>query len=231
MKKAILVVFVAMITFCVFAQEIEKIGETKELVHYSRMNIYCPSDVFIDEVNEVLYCQTDAGKKQSKYKMNANMGFVSKKDIRPKTVTDNLLTVCVVYAVQAMPVYIFLMVGFIRRIDNGFIEAAVIDGAGEFTIFTKVILPFVKPTLMFIALGSIMNVWNEYTLARTFLESEKHYTISVGIQSIQNAFTYSFDYGALFACLVLSMIPILILYILFQKQIQEGTDAGEGIKG
>ena len=55
------------------------------------MNIYCPSDVFIDEVNEVLYCQTDAGKKQSKYKMNANMGFVSKKDIRPKTVTDNLL--------------------------------------------------------------------------------------------------------------------------------------------
>ena len=91
MKKAVLVVLVALITFCVFAQEVEKIGETKELVHYSRMNIYCPSDVFIDEVNEVLYCQTDAGKKQSKYKMNANMGFVSKKDIRPKTVTDNLL--------------------------------------------------------------------------------------------------------------------------------------------
>ena len=146
-------------------------------------------------------------------------------------ITDNLLTVSLVYAVQAMPVYIFLMVGFIRKIDNGFIEAAVIDGAGEFTIFTKVILPFVKPTLMFIALGNIMNVWNEYTLARTFLESELNYTISVGIQSIQNAFTYSFDYGALFACLVLSMIPILILYVLFQKQIQEGTDAGEGIKG
>ena len=76
-----------------------------------------------------------------------------------------------------------------------------------------------------------MNVWNEYTQARTFLESESNYTISVGIQSIQNAFTYSFDYGALFACLVLSMIPILVLYVLFQKQIQEGTDAGEGIKG
>ena len=146
-------------------------------------------------------------------------------------VTDNLFTVSLVYAVQAMPVYIFLMVGFIRKIDNGFIEAAVIDGANEFVIFTKVILPFVKPTLMFVALGNIMNVWNEYTLARTFLESEKNYTISVGIQSIQNAFTYSFNYGALFACLVLSMIPILILYVLFQKQIQEGTDAGEGIKG
>ena len=75
MKKAVLVVLVALITFCVFAQEVEKIGETKELVHYSRMNIYCPSDVFIDEVNEVLYCQTDAGKKQSKYKKNIFLFF------------------------------------------------------------------------------------------------------------------------------------------------------------
>lgn len=146
-------------------------------------------------------------------------------------ITDNVFTLSLVYAVQALPAYIFLVVGFIRKIDNGFIEAAVIDGAGEWTIFTKIIIPFIKPTLMFIALGNIMNVWNEYTQARTFLESEFNYTISVGIQSIQNAFTYSFNYGALFACLVLSMIPIITLYILFQKQIQSGTDAGEGIKG
>lgn len=145
-------------------------------------------------------------------------------------ISDNLLTLSLVYAVQALPGYIFLTVGFIRKIDNGFIEAAVMDGAREWTIFTRVILPFVKPTLMFILLGNVMNVWNEYTVARTFLESEKHYTISVGIQSIQNAFTYSFNYGALFACLVLSMIPILILYVLFQKQIQNGMDASEGLK-
>lgn len=146
-------------------------------------------------------------------------------------ITDNVFTLSLVYAVQALPAYIFLVVGFIRKIDNGFIEAAVIDGAGEWTVFTKIIIPFIKPTLMFIALGNIMNVWNEYTQARTFLESESNYTISVGIQSIQNAFTYSFNYGALFACLVLSMIPIITLYIMFQKQIQSGTDAGEGIKG
>ena len=146
-------------------------------------------------------------------------------------ITDNIFTLSIVYAVQSMPVYIFLMVGFVRKIHDGFIEAAVMDGAGEWQIFQNVILPMVKPILLFIALGNIMNVWNEYTMARTFLESEKNYTISVGIQSIQNAFTYSFDYGALFACLVFSMIPIFILYLLFQKQIQNGTDAGEGIKG
>ena len=146
-------------------------------------------------------------------------------------VTDNIFVVALIYAVQSLPTYIFLLVGFVRRIDNSFIEAASLDGAGEMNIFKNVIIPQVKPTLVFIALGHIMNVWNEYTLARTFLESESNYTISVGVQSIQNAFTYSFDYGALFACLVLSMLPILILYILFQKRILSGTDAGEGVKG
>ena len=146
-------------------------------------------------------------------------------------ITDNVFTISIIYAVQALPAYIFLLVGFVRKINDSFIEAALMDGAGETRIFTKIILPQLRPMLVFISLGHIMNVWNEYTLARTFLESEKNYTISVGIQSIQNAFTYSFDYGALFACLVLSMIPILLLYLLFQKQILSGTDAGEGVKG
>ena len=146
-------------------------------------------------------------------------------------ITDNIFTVSLIYAVQALPSYIFLLVGFIRKINDSFIEAALMDGAGETKIFTNIILPQVRPMLVFISLGHIMNVWNEYTLARTFLESESNYTISVGIQSIQNAFTYSFDYGALFACLVLSMIPIMILYLIFQKQILSGTDAGEGVKG
>ena len=146
-------------------------------------------------------------------------------------ITDNILTVSLVYAVQALPAYIFLLVGFVRKIDNSFIEAALMDGAGEYRIFTSIILPQLRPMLVFISLGHIMNVWNEYTLARTFLESESNYTISVGIQSIQNAFTYSFNYGALFASLVLSLLPIMILYLLFQKQILSGTDASEGIKG
>lgn len=147
------------------------------------------------------------------------------------TLTDNIFTISVIYAVQAIPAYVFLLVGFVRKINDSFIEAALMDGAGEFKIFTKLVLPQLKPMLVFIALGHIMNVWNEYTTALTFLRSEKNYTISVALQRIQNAFTYEQNYGALFACLVLSMLPILILYLLFQKQILSGTDAGEGVKG
>ena len=149
----------------------------------------------------------------------------------PSAITDNIFTLAVVYAVQALPAYIFLLVGFVRKINDSFIEAALMDGAQETKIFSQIILPQLRPRLVFVSLGHIMNVWNEYTMARTFLESESNYTISVGIQSIQNAFTYSFDYGALFASLVLSMLPILLLYLLFQKQILSGTDAGEGVKG
>lgn len=149
----------------------------------------------------------------------------------PSAITDNIFTLAVVYAVQALPAYIFLLVGFVRKINDSFIEAALMDGAQETKIFSQIILPQLRPMLVFVSLGHIMNVWNEYTMARTFLESESNYTISVGIQSIQNAFTYSFDYGALFASLVLSMLPILLLYLLFQKQILSGTDAGEGVKG
>ena len=145
--------------------------------------------------------------------------------------TDNIFTISIIYAVQAIPAYIFLLVGFVRKINDSFIEAALMDGAGEYKIFTKLVLPQLKPMLIFVSLGHIMNVWNEYTMALTFLQSEKNYTISVALQRIQNAFTARQDYGALFACLVLSLLPILILYLMFQKQILSGTDAGEGVKG
>lgn len=146
-------------------------------------------------------------------------------------ITDNIFTISIIYAVQAIPAYIFLLVGFVRKINDSFIEAALMDGAGEYKIFTKLVLPQLKPMLVFVSLGHIMNVWNEYTMALTFLQSEKNYTISVALQRIQNAFTARQDYGALFACLVLSLLPILILYLVFQKQILSGTDAGEGVKG
>ena len=91
MKKMLLTIITLLLTLTLYSQEIEKIGETRELVHYSRMNIYCPSDIFVDEVNNFLYCQTNSGKKQSKYKLNSSIDFVSEHDCYLRTVTDNLI--------------------------------------------------------------------------------------------------------------------------------------------
>ena len=91
MKKKILVLLSLIYVCNVYTQEVEKLGETRDLVHYSRMNVYCPSDIFVDEVNNQLYCQTDCGTKQSIYNLNENIDFVTKQEIELKTITDNLI--------------------------------------------------------------------------------------------------------------------------------------------
>lgn len=145
-------------------------------------------------------------------------------------ITDNLVTLALVYSVQSLPVPIFLLTGFVRSIDKSFIEAADIDGASQWRIFSSIILPFIRPIVAFLCLTSFMGTWNEYLTALTFLSNTKNYTISVGLQKMATKFGYVSDYGAVFAGMMLSLLPILILYILFQKQIQNGTDMSEGVK-
>lgn len=144
--------------------------------------------------------------------------------------TDHLPTLMVVYAIQAIPGTIFLLTGVIGGINNSFVEAALIDGASQWKIYTRIIIPFTKPVLFFLCLTNFMGTWNEYTTALTFLTSETHYTISIGLQRMTSIFSYGNEHGAVFAGLVISMLPILIIYAVFQKQILHGTDAGEGLK-
>ncbi|MBQ3133386.1 MAG: carbohydrate ABC transporter permease [Clostridia bacterium] len=145
-------------------------------------------------------------------------------------ITDSLVVLSIIYAVQALPTPIFLLTGFIKGVDKSFLEAARIDGAGEFYVFFRIVIPFVKPIVLFEALTRFMGTWNEYMTALTFLETESHYTLSVGIQRLIAKFSYQSDYGAVFAGLIISLLPIMILYILFQKTIQNGTDMSEGLK-
>ncbi len=142
--------------------------------------------------------------------------------------TDNLFVLMVIYAVQGLPVPLFLVIGFVRKIDQSFLEAATIDGAGEWTIFSRVVLPLIKPILFFSCLGNIMGTWNEYTTALVFINSEEKYTVSIGLHFLEQA---AGDKGVLFAGLVISLVPILVLYGLFQKQIQEGVSTSDGVKG
>lgn len=144
--------------------------------------------------------------------------------------TDNLVVLALVYAVEALPGGIFLLTGFIAGIDKSFMEAAKIDGAGEWIIFSKIILPFVLPIVSFLCLTRFMGDWNEYLTALTFLSSDTKLTLSVGIQRLITKFTYESNYGVIFSSLVISLMPILLLYVAFQKVIQNGTDMGDGVK-
>ena len=143
---------------------------------------------------------------------------------------DRLWVLILLYAVQAVPFAVFLLVGFIRRIHGSFLEAAAIDGCSEFQVFFKIVLPMIKPGLFIAAIVNFMSIWNEYILAITLIKSESKFTIPVGLRNLTVSMQYGVDFGALFAGLVIAMVPVLILYGIFQKQLQEGMASISGVK-
>lgn len=145
--------------------------------------------------------------------------------------TNSLLALSMLYAFNSVPFTVFMQTGFMRSVEDALLEAASIDGASEFQIFFHVVVPCVKPSLFVTILLNVLGTWNEYVLALTFLTDETKYTVPIGLSQLQNAATYSVEYGGLFAGLIIAMIPILIIYAIFQKQLQEGVAVEGGVKG
>ncbi len=145
--------------------------------------------------------------------------------------TDSLLWLSVIYAVTGMPFSVFMMAGFVRGIHDALLEAATIDGASQFTIFFRIIVPLSKPSLFVVALLNVMGTWNEYITALTFIHDPAKYTIAIGLSYLTNSGTYDVNYGRTFAGLAIALVPILIVYAIFQKQLQNGMSSGDGVKG
>ena len=142
--------------------------------------------------------------------------------------TDSLPALVLIYSVVSLPAGILLVTGFVRQINDVFLEAAYVEGASEIHIFLKIIVPMIKPILFFSVLGNIMGTWNEYTTALTFISSPDKYPVSIGLHFMETSVG---DKGIVFAGLVIALVPILVLYGLFQKQIQEGVSIDSGVKG
>lgn len=143
---------------------------------------------------------------------------------------NNLIVVAIIYANQSLPVQVFLLTRFINKIDDVLLEAARLDGANEYKIFFRIILPTIKPILTFIALTSFMGNFNEYTVALLFLQDPATYTLSIGLQQMQvQGATYG-EYGTVFAGFFMTTILMVILYLVFQKQILQGANMDSAVK-
>lgn len=143
---------------------------------------------------------------------------------------NNRLTLCVIYAAQAIPMNTFLLTKFVGNINNAILESAEIDGANEYQKFFYIVLPSIKTMLVFIMITNAIGNFNEYTTALTFLKENK-YTIAVGINSIRTEAQISNEYGLVFASIVLLLLPVLTIYTVFQGAITKGIDMSEGVKG
>lgn len=143
---------------------------------------------------------------------------------------NKLIPLGILYAVMQFPFSIFLLSGFIRTIPLDFEEAATIDGCSYFGILRNVIIPMAKPGIVTVVMFSVIAAWNEYAVALVMITDTKKQTLPVGLANLFEVQRYATDWGALFAALVLVLIPTVVLFIIGQKQLINGIAMG-GLKG
>ena len=140
-----------------------------------------------------------------------------------------LFTLMVTNALQGVPFYVFLLTPFMRSINNSILEAAEIDGANQFQSFIMLVLPMIVPAIFMVGLLSFVGIWNEYIMSITFIKDPTKYTLSAGINELMN--DAKTGETLKFAALIIAMLPILIIYAIFQKPLQNGLSSSDGVKG
>jgi len=143
---------------------------------------------------------------------------------------DNYLGLITVYVAYSLSFTIFILTGFFRSLPHELAEAGLIDGCSQFVVFWRIMLPLAKPGLVAAGIFNFFGIWNEFPLAIVIISSTELRTLPLGIQNLLMVQHYETNWGALFAGLLIVMIPTLIVYLLFQRQITEGLTAG-ALKG
>ena len=128
----------------------------------------------------------------------------------------------------ATPTGIFLMRQYLITIPDEILQSARIDGASEWKIFTHIVLPNAKPAIATLAIFSFMWRWNDYVWPLIAISSPKKYTLQLAIANFTGEF--GSDYSSIIAMSAISMIPMLIVFLIFQKQFVQGT-VDSGMKG
>lgn len=132
------------------------------------------------------------------------------------------------YAAFGIPLSVFVVSSFLRSIPLELEEAGVMDGLNAIGLLWRIIIPLTMPTLVTIFILNFINNWNEYVMASLFISSEELRTLPVAVVAFADKF--NMNYGALTASIAISIVPVIIMYAIFQRSIIEGVTAGS-VKG
>jgi arabinogalactan oligomer / maltooligosaccharide transport system permease protein len=141
---------------------------------------------------------------------------------------NSIVGLVLVYSTTAIPFCVWTLKGYFDTLPRELEEAARIDGASQWMIFRKIILPLTRPGIAVTALFSFMTAWNEFIMASTFMTDESRYTLPVLIQSSVGQF--SADWGLFAAGAVVTSLPVMIAFYVLQKYLVGGLTAG-AVKG
>lgn len=146
--------------------------------------------------------------------------------MRKMGLNDKLLAIICLQAFSAFGV--FMMKQFYEGIPDDLCEAARIDGMSEYRIYARIMLPLSKPALSTLIIFTFVSTWNDYLGPLIYLKSQEKKTIQLGLKMFISQ--YSSDYGLIMAGSVLSLVPVLIVFLCLQKYFVEGV-AATGLKG
>lgn len=138
-------------------------------------------------------------------------------------------TIPIVYLGFGAGLAVFMFTGFVKGLPLEIEEAAAIDGCGPFVTFFQVVMPMLKPTMISVGILEVMWIWNDYLLPYLVLDRKYYRTIPIHIQYLKGSYG-TVDLGATMAIIMLSIIPIIVIYLFCQKHIIKGVAAG-AVKG
>lgn len=138
-------------------------------------------------------------------------------------------TIPIIYLGFGAGLAVFMFTGFIKGIPLEIEEAAAIDGCGAVTTFFKVVLPMMKSIMISVGVLEVMWIWNDYLLPYLVLDRTKYMTIPIHVQYLKGSYG-TVDLGATMAVIMISIIPVIVVYLFCQKYIIKGVAAG-AVKG
>jgi N-acetylglucosamine transport system permease protein len=144
---------------------------------------------------------------------------------------NSRLMLILVYVAWSLSFTIFFMHSFFRTLPTTVAEAALVDGASHTTLFFRVMLPMAKPGLISIGIFNVLGQWNQWYLPTVLMQDlsgagKTHQVLAQGLISLSVNQGYKSDWSGLFAGLTMAMLPVLIVYIVFQRQVQAGLTSG-----
>ncbi len=141
---------------------------------------------------------------------------------------NTLTALILVYTAQGLPIAIFIFTEFLRSVSKEIKDSARIDGLSEYRIFFEVVIPLVRPVIATVAVFSMIPIWNDLWFPLILSPGEETRTVTLGVQQFIGQYTV--NWGAVLAALSVAILPVLVMYIIFSKQLIRGITAG-AVKG
>ncbi len=137
---------------------------------------------------------------------------------------NTLLALILVYTAQGLPLAVFILAEFMRTVSDDLKNAGRIDGLSEYTIFFRLVLPLVRPAMATVAVFTMIPIWNDLWFPLILAPAESTKTVTLGAQVFIGQFVT--NWNAVLAALSLAILPVLVLYLIFSRQLIRGITAG-----